>query len=175
MSYLAAQLLLFLEEEEAFWMLVKIMKDHSLQGFFIEGVPLLKLCLYCLDRLIEIQLPHLFSHFKSCGVTPLLFASQWFPTVYTYNIPLGVSVHIWDVFFVEGLQWLFKVALAILRLNQDQLLTMDFEAVVEHLKSVVRRLDPGMLIKVADTMDMVTPQRLVELKQEFKHPKTDSL
>lgn len=74
MSFLAAHVLLFVQEEHAFWLLVQLMDTHKLAGFFLDDVPLLSLSLYWLDRLIELQLPKLFSHFKSLSVCNFFYS-----------------------------------------------------------------------------------------------------
>ncbi|KAH3767760.1 RabGAP/TBC superfamily protein [Pelomyxa schiedti] len=171
MSYLAAHLLLFLEEERAFWLLVQMMKVHCLRGFFDDNVPLLRLCLYCLDRLIQIILPKLFGHLKCISLTPLLFASNWFPTLFTYNFPIDVTKRVWDMFFVEGLMWLFKVALAILQIHQDQLLKVGFDQAVELLKTCGSRVEVNTLLKAASTVPL-TPEMIASIREEIT-PETE--
>lgn len=63
MSFIAATLLLQMSDEAAFWMLFHLMKQKEFAGLFSEDVPMLRKYLYILDRMIESQLPLLFSHF----------------------------------------------------------------------------------------------------------------
>lgn len=78
MSYIAALLLEVTGgENETFWLFVHLINKYKLAGLWEDGLPLLKFCLYCLDRVIGEQLPKLFSHFKSLNITPLLLVSGW--------------------------------------------------------------------------------------------------
>lgn len=78
MSYIAALLLEVTGgENETFWLFVHLIKKYKLTGLWEDGLPLLKFCLYCLDRVIGEKLPKLFSHFKSLNITPLLLVSGW--------------------------------------------------------------------------------------------------
>lgn len=52
-------------------------QSYGLRDYFAAGVPELVTNLYCLDRLIEMFIPHLFSHFKEERISPILFASEW--------------------------------------------------------------------------------------------------
>jgi hypothetical protein len=55
---------------------------------------------------------------KREGVTPNLFVSEWFTTLFSINFPPSTTVKIWDLLFVEGIDYLFKVALGIMELSQ---------------------------------------------------------
>eukprot|EP00727_Mastigamoeba_balamuthi_P007947 m51a1_g3773 hypothetical protein (366) ;mRNA; f:142843-144046 len=170
MSYIAGQLLLFMGETQAFWAMAQMMRQHALVGFFSDGLPLLRVCLYCLDRLVERRIPRLFSHFKALGITPLMFASHWFSTLFTYALPVELAAKVWDVFLVEGLVWLFKVALAILSLERDQLLKRNFEELLEYMRTAPGLIDGATLLRTANDMSVVTPALVAELRAEYSHP-----
>jgi len=162
-------------ENEAFWMLSQIVGQHALAGLWQDNLPLLKLLLYAVDRLLEMRLPRLFAHFKALGVTPLLYSSQWFTGAFAYGLPFALSVRIWDVFLAEGTTWLLKVALAILRLHQDRLLTFQtIEPLVEYLKQAPAAVDPDALVRSADELSFVTAELVCQLKGEFNHPSMSS-
>jgi hypothetical protein len=77
--------------ENSFWMIVTMLRQsgpYRLQSVFLPGQPQVIVSLYCLDRLIEIFLPALFSHFKEIRLTPILFAHAWFTTAYGYTFPI---------------------------------------------------------------------------------------
>jgi hypothetical protein len=171
MSYVVALVLETVGGEcEAFWLFSQVMAQHALSGLWTDGLPLLRLCLYCLDRMIGMRFPKLFSHLKSLNVTPLLFASQWFTSCFTYNFPRPLAARVWDVFLAEGLAWLFKVALAVLRIHHEKLLGLAFEPLLEFIKDAPPRLDPDQVIRAADSMDFVTADLVVSFKKEFTHP-----
>ncbi len=43
---------------------------------------LLKKQLYVFDRLIERHFAQVFAHFKVLGITPILYAAEWFSTLF---------------------------------------------------------------------------------------------
>ena len=57
----------------------------------------------------------------------------------------------WDVFFVEGMDVLFRVALAMLRMNEADLLQCDsVSSLYIHLESMTTRMwHPDKLLKVS--------------------------
>ena len=78
MSFLVGLLLLLgMREEECFWSFTALLKTKQLAGLYQGTLPLLHLRLYQLDRLIELRLPKLFSHFKEeCMYCLLLFCKR---------------------------------------------------------------------------------------------------
>lgn len=67
-------------------------------------------------------MPSLFSHFKEERVSPILFASEWFTTMYGYTFDLEFTTRVWTVFFHVRKPWLFRVAMGILRVLEKQVL-----------------------------------------------------
>lgn len=87
-----------------------------------------------MDRLIEIYLPDLSIHFKNEGISSQLFSSAWFITLFTnthtHSNEINLSENLlvfWDIFLIEGMVTVFKVALIFLSLFEDRIMHMPFE------------------------------------------------
>lgn len=65
MSSIAATLLIYLEEEKAFWAFVHLMDDkkYSFGHIFIPGFPGLHEAFYVLDKLTQVYFPKIAKHF----------------------------------------------------------------------------------------------------------------
>lgn len=63
-----------------------------------------------------------------------MYASQWFMTIYSCNFPFEATVRIWDIFLVEGKKILFRIALALFKLNEKEMMN----AGLEQLFGIVR-------------------------------------
>eukprot|EP01133_Synstelium_polycarpum_P007236 gene7236-8412_t len=100
---------------------------------------------------------------------PVLFASEWISTLFTYNFDLDISKRLWDVFFIDGRYYLNRLVLAILKINEKHLLTAEFEEAVEFLKRVGFKIDPELLLSVADSISIPMKQ-VTEYEEEFNHP-----
>lgn len=157
-------------ENEAFWLFAQLVDNHALRGFWQDGLPLVQLALYALDRLVGVRYPALFSHMKELGVTPLLYASAWFSSLFAYNFPPALTARIWDVFLVEGITYLLRVALAIVALYHDRLLPLGFDALINTLKHAPAELDTERVVRTADDMTFVTAALVCQLKDEFNSP-----
>ncbi|KAL4219350.1 Rab GTPase-activating protein 1 [Mactra antiquata] len=133
-SFLAAALLLHMPEEQAFSVLVKIMFDYGLRDFFRNDFSVLHLHFYQLERLLQDQLPDVFDHFMEMNLEAHMYASQWFLTLFTAKFPLFMVFHILDIFLSEGRNFIFNVALALLKVSRKDLLALDFEGVLKYFR-----------------------------------------
>ncbi|XP_053099742.1 rab GTPase-activating protein 1-like isoform X2 [Hemicordylus capensis] len=133
-SFLAAVLLLHMPEEQAFCVLVKIMYDYGLRDLYKNNLEDLRSKFYQLERLIQEQLPDLYSHFLEQNLEAHMYASQWFLTLFTAKFPLCMVFHIIDLLLCEGLNVIFNVALALLKTSKEDLLQADFEGALKFFR-----------------------------------------
>jgi len=150
MSYLTGVLVTQLSEPDAFWVLTSLLKSYNFRGLFLNELPLLNLYLYRFSYLITHFLPNLASHFYLHGIKPLFYSSEWFSTLFSYNMDFELTCRIWDILFLEGEDYLFKVGLAILKISEIELLALEFEDIMLFLKNRTLSLDLNVL-KVADS------------------------
>lgn len=117
-------------EVDVFWTLSSIMRNFSLRDFFVDHLPLLKQMMFCFSHLISAYMPDLSTHLvhsnalvthnikETLGIDPLFFSAEWFSTVFSYTTNMDVAARIWDVFLYEGREYLYRVALAILKFSE---------------------------------------------------------
>ncbi|XP_031159774.1 rab GTPase-activating protein 1-like isoform X1 [Sander lucioperca] len=133
-SFLAAVLLLHMPEEQAFCVLVKIMYEYGLRALYKNNFEDLHCKFYKLERLMQEQLPDLWSHFQELNLEAHMYASQWFLTLFTAKFPLCMVFHITDLLLCEGLNIIFNVALALLKTSKEDLLQADFEGALKFFR-----------------------------------------
>lgn len=134
MQFVVGPLLLNMPDEEAFSTFVRLMKSYDLRGHFTPNMPALQLRLFQFDRLLEDFLPLLHRHLVRQGVKSSMYASQWFMTLFSYRFPLDFVYRILDSVFAEGVEALFRFAIALMKRNEERLLEMNFDRAVEFLK-----------------------------------------
>lgn len=134
MQFVVGPLLLNMPDEEAFSTFVRLMQNYDLRGHFIPNMPSLQLRLYQFDRLVEETLPLLHLHLVRRGIKSSMYASQWFMTLFSYRFPLDVVYRILDSVFAEGIEAIFRFALALLQKSEDKLVTLPFEECLNFLK-----------------------------------------
>mmetsp|Transcript_18991 Transcript_18991/g.54458 ORF Transcript_18991/g.54458 Transcript_18991/m.54458 type:complete len:347 (+) Transcript_18991:142-1182(+) len=149
MGFITGLLLMYMDEEDAFAMLAALLDKYQMAGLFRPGLPLLDKYFYQFQRLLQAHMPRLHDHLRAENVDATMYASQWFMTVFTYNFPFEVMVRVWDIFLAEGIKIVFRVALAILTLQQDELFKESFEAILHRLKCSATTLKAEALVCTA--------------------------
>ncbi|KAK4402092.1 Ecotropic viral integration site 5 protein [Sesamum angolense] len=170
MGFVAGLLLLYMSEEDAFWLLVALLKGavHApMEGLYLVGLPLVQQYLFQLDHLVKEYLPKLGEHFAQEMINPSMYASQWFITVFSYSFPFHLALRIWDVFLFEGVKIVFKVGLALLKYCHDDLVKLPFEKLIHALRNFPEdAMNPDMLLPMAYSIKV--SKRLEELKEEYE-------
>eukprot|EP00930_Biecheleria_cincta_P032933 TRINITY_DN22809_c0_g1_i1.p1 TRINITY_DN22809_c0_g1~~TRINITY_DN22809_c0_g1_i1.p1 ORF type:complete len:477 (+),score=74.91 TRINITY_DN22809_c0_g1_i1:104-1432(+) len=137
MNFVAGLLLLVSDsEEESFAVLVKLMdhKEFGLAGFYMDRLPLLRRYLRACDKLVADTVPELREHFIRENVQPAVYLHQWFLTLFINCFPLSMVMIIWDVIVCEGLPVILRIAVSILQVLKDSLLSMHFEEIIKFFK-----------------------------------------
>ena len=79
-----------------------------------------------------------------------MYASQWFITLFSYSFPRDLVTRIWDIYFLEGEKILFRVALALLKEREKELIQLRFEPLFAALKEFRdETLDPNYILPKA--------------------------
>ncbi|KAG4418291.1 hypothetical protein IFR04_008567 [Cadophora malorum] len=138
MNFLAMPLLFNMPEEEAFCLLVRLMNQYHLRDLFKQDMPGLHMHLYQFERLLEDLEPALYCHLHRRQVTPHLYATQWFLTLFAYRFPLQLVLRIYDLILSEGLEAIIKFGIVLMQKNAATLLGMsDMVALTNFLKDRV--------------------------------------
>ncbi|KAM6898367.1 LOW QUALITY PROTEIN: TBC1 domain family member 12-like [Lycodopsis pacificus] len=131
MSSMAAMLILHMDEVQVFISFSNLINRPCQLAFYRGDHQLMLRYFGTFQVFFQETLPRLFLHFQSSGVTPDLYLMDWILSLYTKPLPLDVACRVWDVFFRDGEEFLFRTALGILRLHQDVLLQMDLISIAQ--------------------------------------------
>ena len=113
-------------DEEAFCLLVRLMNQYHLRDLFIKDMPGLHLHLYQFERLLEDTEPALCCHLHRRNVSPQLYATQWFLTLFAYRFPLQLVLRVYDLILSEGLEGaILKFGIVLMQKNAETLLSMN--------------------------------------------------
>ncbi|XP_008191344.2 ecotropic viral integration site 5 ortholog isoform X2 [Tribolium castaneum] len=173
-GFIVGLLLMQMPEEEAFAVLVKIMQDYRMRDMFKPSMAELGLCMYQLENLVAEYLPDLNQHFQSQNFHTSMYASSWFLTLFTTALSLPLACRIMDVFLSEGMEIIFKVALAMLTLGKDELMSLDMEGMLKFFQKelpVKAEADPENLMQVAYNMKY-NAKKMKKLEKEYNVIKT---
>ncbi|XP_041269360.1 USP6 N-terminal-like protein isoform X1 [Onychostruthus taczanowskii] len=136
MSQITALLLMFMNEEDAFWALVKLLSGpkHAMHGFFIPGFPKLMRFQEHHDKILKKFLSKLKQHLDSQDMPTSFYTTKWFFQCFLDRTPFTLSLRIWDIYILEGERILTAMSYTILKLHRKHLMKLQMEELVEFLQ-----------------------------------------
>ncbi|XP_055549800.1 uncharacterized protein LOC129732700 isoform X2 [Wyeomyia smithii] len=138
MSGLAGVLLMYMDEEEAFWALSILLsnKKYAMHGLFIEGFPKLTRFLAHHDKIIAKFIPKLKKHFDQYNLDSILYSLKWFFVVFIERIPFSLCLRVWDIYLLDGEKVVTAMAYTILRLHKSKILKLkDMDLIVQYIQT----------------------------------------
>ena len=162
----------FALESTVFGLMLQFLHTLDMRDLWRPGVPQLKLRIYQFDRLLILKLPSLHAHFRDIGLSPDFFASQWFLTLLTYNLPHAELVRVWDLLLTDGWKTIFRVGIAILAGLESVIATSSLEEVSKFFRDNSRsfnaraaRTQRGILSKALHVK--VSTRVLIDLEGDY--------
>ncbi|XP_042856784.1 TBC1 domain family member 14-like [Penaeus japonicus] len=128
MSFLAATLLLNMDETDAFIAFSNLLNRPAHMAFFRVDQPVMCAYYNAFEELLVMNLPYLAEHLRNIEVTPDLYILDWLLTVFSRPLPIDAAVRIWDVYLRDGEEFLLRAAIGILKLYETVLTNQECTA-----------------------------------------------
>ncbi|XP_030071839.1 USP6 N-terminal-like protein isoform X2 [Microcaecilia unicolor] len=139
MSQITALLLMYMNEEDAFWALVKLFSGlkHAMHGFFVPGFPKLIRFQDHHDKILKKFMPKLKQHLDSQELHTSLYTMKWFFQCFLDRTPFPLNLRIWDIYVLEGERILTAMSYTILKLHKKYLMKLSMEELIEFLQETL--------------------------------------
>ena len=126
MAFVAAVMLMVMDEEDAFWALVAVMENQKyLEGYYSQNLARVQVDADVFSKLVVETEPELGAHLEQLGIHPLMYVTPWFMCVFT-SLPCWDAVmNVWDLLVFKGVKTIMRVGLAIMQSCKKELLAMD--------------------------------------------------
>ncbi|KAK4701351.1 small G protein signaling modulator 3, partial [Phenoliferia sp. Uapishka_3] len=187
MNNLTATLLLtHPAEEDAFWVLVCIIEKILPSDYYTSHLLVSQADQRVLRDLVQRIMPDVADHLEDLGVELPAITFGWFLSLFTDALPIQTLLRVWDLLFVFGTVILFRVAIATIQMNTQEILACDSAAnlyalmrtMTTHLYQVDRLLkiaceDLRPVVKDRD-ISMLRNRHVAALQQELAIPDADS-
>ncbi|KAI0321588.1 rab-GTPase-TBC domain-containing protein [Amylostereum chailletii] len=131
MNILAAAILIYMSEEQAFWLL-ELICDRLLPGYYSTSMHGTLLDQRVFESLVTRCLPMIHEHFQQVDVQLSVASLPWFLSLFINSMPMVFAFRIVDCFFCMGPKVLFQVG-AILKINGEKLLQIQDDGGFIHL------------------------------------------
>lgn len=129
MNYVAAMLLLVLEydEETVFWTLCRLIGHGKSEGILYKDVYASSLSgchveMRTLESIVAKKLPNLSQHMSRIECDFSMISTEWFLCLYATCLPPETVARVWDILFCEGPKILYRIAIALLKIHEEELL-----------------------------------------------------
>ena len=120
-------------------------KFRQVFNFLSEGT--FRVLCFQLEVLIQVYLPDLHEHLSKNKVPTDIYASNWFITMFTNDLPFDMAASVLDVYLLEGHKGLLRIALSILSFLKTELISLQYDELMVFLshpnarESTFRELD----------------------------------
>lgn len=147
MSFLTAILLLNMDPFDAFVCLANLLNTKYLLACFCMNQTKMNRYFRVHEILFEHNIPKLYRHFEEQKVKPDLYLIEWIFTLFSKSLNIEATSRIWDMFFRDQEEFLFKAALGILNMYKETLIQMDFIHIVQFLTKLPENINSTHLFK----------------------------
>ena len=102
-------------------------------------------------------------------ITASMYCTKWYMEVFSSSLPFPYVIRVWDVLFCEGSKTLYRVAMAILKILQKDLLKLGFEEIMDKLRDLSKCLTatPDEVISTAMEFSL-SSKRIKKLTKEYE-------
>lgn len=172
MNMIAANLLLIMPTaEDAFWILTSLIENILPEKYYDHSLLTSRADQLVLRQYVGSLLPQLSQHLEALGVELEALSFQWFLSVFTDCLSAEALFRVWDVLFCinDGAVFLFQVALALLKLNEQRLLACESPADIYgyiNQRMTDHAISIDGLIKASDGLGKVVKKEDVEKKRK---------
>ncbi|KAJ3340575.1 hypothetical protein HDU83_007012 [Entophlyctis luteolus] len=121
MNIVVSVLLIYLTEEQAFWVLT-VLSERLLPSYYSTNMVGAVVDNQVFEQLVQKYMPMVTDHFKKYDIQLSVVCLPWFLTLFINSLPMTFALRILDCLFLEGPKVLFQVGLAVIKVNGDAIL-----------------------------------------------------
>ena len=146
MSFVAATLLVYLPVDVAYHSFVSMMNrpicgEAKMRELFLPKMVRIQQMMDVFADLMLKHLPQISAHFTKHGVLSAMFVTPWFMTFYCRDFSFDLVSRVWDSFLNGDSKIIYRVGLALLRVNQAQIRQSNFEEIMALMNGLPRTVD----------------------------------
>lgn len=176
MSFVAATLLMYMEEESAFWTLCGLLEDILPEDYFSERMSGLRADLRVLQKLLSEEIPELAEHLDLQGIDLSPITVNWFLCLFLNTLPADWSHRVLDSVLHEGSVVLFRMALGILWLRRKDLLSCSsLPDAFSFLRSPMATSDDAAALDAAELWELMFASWLNDLSNRLRILRAEQL
>ena len=108
--------------------MVALLCEHKfLNVFNFSREGMFRILCYQLEVLIQVFIPELYKHLQENRVPTDIYASNWFITMFSNDLPFDMAPSVIDVYLLEGNKGLLRISLSLLEFLAPHLLSLQYD------------------------------------------------
>ena len=111
MSYIAATLLLYMDEHSAFITFCNMITKFPIMPYYNFNEMQIKKLLQLFKQVLQHNLPDLCEHLEMENIQPKQYVYEWFMTLFTRALNLSLVSRVWDFYFLDGIFVLYQTSI----------------------------------------------------------------
>lgn len=147
MSYIAAVLLLNMDEYHAFTCFANVLNNPCYMSFYSMNLDEMKKYMGVLEYGLSVFVPKVGRHLKEHGISPEVYIMDWVLTIFAKALPLDLSARVWDMVFLEGEIFVFQAALGVMKYFTTVLESESFDECMSLLTHLPGTIEDEELFK----------------------------
>ena len=176
-KYISYMSMLFLLNQEdyynSFINLVNLIFPRFILKFLLRDEETIQNYIAFFDQLKHTYLPNIEAHFKKLEISTALYFEKWFESLFVKVFKYKMVLRIWDRFILKGECVLFQVALALISIQQNELVTLPISEVFQRLKRLPQKYSDSDFFKKMEEFKI--EQEFIRWKNENQIAKEKGL
>eukprot|EP00388_Colpodella_angusta_P036619 GDKK01039390.1.p1 GENE.GDKK01039390.1~~GDKK01039390.1.p1 ORF type:complete len:190 (+),score=26.39 GDKK01039390.1:1-570(+) len=159
MGFIAALLLSYMVEEEAFYCLYAVLNRPSapLRLLYLPRMEETQKVLYVFGELGEQHAGKLWKHLNDEGIHHTMYFTEWALTLFSRGFSFDLVTRVWDVLMNEGqYKIVYRVSLGLLKYFEAELLELKFDKIMALLRDLPRHIDASKLMEITWSVPLKT-------------------
>ena len=124
---------IFEKDEKVFCNLINVICSNEIKIFIGDEIEIKNYCSF-FNYLLGKYLGKIEKHFSKFEITPQLYIIPWFEEYFTRTLNIKTASHLFDLFLISGEVILFQTSLAILKVLEEQLISLTINEVFKVLQ-----------------------------------------
>ena len=122
LNFIAGTMLLYLSEEDAFWLFVTVVDTLLPADYYSESMVGMYVDQMVFSKMIELYMPKIHRLVEREQLQLPLVTVKWFMCFFVTTLRHDVALRVWDMFLNEGVKVVFRIGCALIKLSEEHIL-----------------------------------------------------
>lgn len=153
MGFLAGMFVIYMDEKNAFYTFcaaMQVIRDpNPLRSLYLPSMEETQRALYIFGELGKQYLGPLWAHMLEEGMHPSMYATEWLMTMFCRGFSFDLTTRVMDIYLKEGYKIVYRVALALIKNIEKELMDADFEDIMKTVRIIPELTDADTVLELA--------------------------